>query len=142
MTHCCFQTYPQPTVLTELAHMGHLEEKNHHESSMSSFVVFSFSHVYILCWPPKKSTFSQKLQKSSCGATKLWSFVSERVIFIHQFQEPAQMQRRESDASTRETVQGSNLNDHGWNQMPALEQQYRKDKRRHLCARDWANPIT
>lgn len=106
MSHCCFQTYPQPTVLTELAHMGHLKGKKW-SCFQYFFICFFFPHLYILCSPPKKSTFSQKLQKSYCGVAKLWSFACERVLITYQFHEPTQMQRKEPGASTRDTVQGS-----------------------------------
>lgn len=60
MAHCCFQTYPQPTVLTELAHMGHLKQEK-----SSQFLIFFHlfsSPVCILCSLPKRSSFLQKLQ--------------------------------------------------------------------------------
>lgn len=62
MSHCCFQTYPQPTVLTELAHMGHLKGKKW--SCIQYFFICFFFLMYIFYVHPKKSQLSHKSFKN------------------------------------------------------------------------------
>ena len=62
MAYCCFQTYSQPTVLAELAHMSHL--KGEISSQFLIFFHFSSFSVYVFYVHPLEGQISHKSFKN------------------------------------------------------------------------------